>query len=224
MKHIAFIMDGNGRWADNHGKTRQFGHEKGSENVYDIFLSCINLNINTATFFAMSSENMNRPKEETQFISILLDNSIKRHLPDLIENKIKFKVIGDTSHLPTTVKETISHAENLTSKHERYKLNIAYNYGGKWDIVNSINTLLENNDEITLDNISSHLSTGSDYPDLIVRTGGYKRLSNFMLWQAAYSELIFLETLWPEFSSDNVADILENYRTIKRKFGKLIND
>ena len=94
MKHIAFIMDGNGRWADKHGKTRQFGHEKGSSNVYDIFLSCIDLDINTATFFAMSSENMNRPREETEFISILLDNSIKKYLPDLLDNQIKFNVIG----------------------------------------------------------------------------------------------------------------------------------
>ena len=217
-------MDGNGRWADNHGKTRQFGHERGSENVYDIFLSCINLDINTATFFAMSSENMNRPREETEYISILLDNSIKRHLSDLIENKIKFKVIGDTSHLPSAVKDTISHAEHSTSTFKKYKLNIAYNYGGKWDIVNSIHTLLENNDEISYDNISNHLSTGNDYPDLIVRTGGYKRLSNFMLWQSAYSELIFLDTLWPEFSASDVSDILNNYRSIKRKFGKLIND
>ena len=95
---------------------------------------------------------------------------------------------------------------------------------GKWDILNSIHTLLENDYEISLDNISAHLSTGNDYPDLIVRTGGYKRLSNFMLWQSAYSELIFLDTLWPEFSSNNVSDILDNYRSIKRKFGKLVND
>ena len=217
-------MDGNGRWADNHGKTRQFGHEKGSANVYDIFLSCINLNINTATFFAMSSENMNRPKEETEYISILLENSIKRHLPDLIENKIRFKVIGDTSHLSSDVKDTISHAEDCTSKFEVYKLNIAYNYGGQWDIINSIHTILDNNQDISYDNICTYLSTGSDFPDLIVRTGGYKRLSNFMLWQSAYSELIFLDTLWPEFSPNDVSDILDNYRSIKRKFGKLIND
>ena len=100
-------MDGNGRWADKHGKSRQFGHEQGSSNVYDIFLSCVELDINTATFFAMSSENMNRPKEETEFISILLDNSIKKHLKDLLDNQIKFTVIGDLSHLPENIKNTI---------------------------------------------------------------------------------------------------------------------
>ena len=107
-------MDGNGRWADKHGKTRQFGHEQGSSNIYDIFLSCIELDIKTATFFAMSSENMNRPKEEIEFISILLENSIKKHLPDLLENQIKFKVIGDISHLSENIKSTIEYAETVT--------------------------------------------------------------------------------------------------------------
>ena len=214
-------MDGNGRWADKHGKTRQFGHEYGSSNVYDIFLSCIELDINTATFFAMSSENMNRPKEETEFISILLDNSIKKHLSDLLDNQIKFKVIGDISHLPENIKNTIEYAETITSEFSKYKLNIAYNYGGQWDVVNSINTLLNKKLVISYENLSRHLSTGSDFPDLIVRTGGYKRLSNFMLWQAAYSELIFLDTLWPEFSPKDVSKILDNYKSIKRKFGKV---
>ncbi len=214
-------MDGNGRWADKHGKTRQFGHEKGSSNVYDIFLSCIDLDINTATFFAMSSENMNRPREETEFISILLDNSIKKYLPDLLDNQIKFNVIGDISHLPENIKETIDYAETVTSNFTKYKLNIAYNYGGQWDVVNSINTLLNKKLVISHENLSKYLSTGSDFPDLIVRTGGYKRLSNFMLWQAAYSELIFLDILWPEFSSKDVSNILNNYKSIKRKFGKV---
>ena len=214
-------MDGNGRWADKHGKSRQFGHEQGSSNVYDIFLSCIKLDINTATFFAMSSENMNRPKEETEFISILLDNSIKKHLQDLLDNQIKFTVIGDLSHLPENIINTIKYAETVTSKFTKYRLNIAYNYGGQWDVVNSINTLLSKKLEISHENLSKHLSTGSDFPDLIVRTGGYKRLSNFMLWQAAYSELIFLDTLWPEFCSNDVSNILGNYKSIKRKFGKV---
>tara|TARA_B100000123_G_scaffold228329_1_gene177537 strand:+ start:846 stop:1493 length:648 start_codon:yes stop_codon:yes gene_type:complete len=214
-------MDGNGRWADKHGKTRQYGHERGSSNVYDIFLSCIELDINTATFFAMSSENMNRPREETEFISILLNNSIKKYLPELLDNQIKFMVIGDISHLPEQIKTTIKYAEEVTSKFTKYKLNIAYNYGGQWDIVNSINTLLNKKLTISYENLSKYLSTGNDFPDLIVRTGGYKRLSNFMLWQASYSELIFLETLWPDFSSSDVSNILDNYKSIKRKFGKV---
>ncbi len=224
MDHIAFIMDGNGRWAEKHNQTRQFGHEKGSSNVYDIFLSCINLDIHTATFFAMSSENMHRSKEETEFISTLLDTSIKNHLPDLLSNKIKFRVIGDISHLPDKIKKTIDHAESLTSEFEEYKLNIAYNYGGQWDIINSIHKILDNNIEINNENISNNLSTGMDYPDLIVRTGGYKRLSNFMLWQSAYSELIFLDTLWPDLTERDIENICSDYKSIKRKFGKVDND
>ncbi len=224
MDHIAFIMDGNGRWAKKHNQTRQFGHEKGSSNVYDIFLSCINLDIHTATFFAMSSENMHRSREETEFISTLLDSSIKNHLPDLVSNKIKFKVIGDISHLPNNIKKTIDHAESITSEFDEYKLNIAYNYGGQWDIINSIHKILDNNIEINNENIKNNLSTGGDYPDLIVRTGGYKRLSNFMLWQSAYSELIFLDILWPDLSESDIQNICSNYKTIKRKFGKVDND
>ena len=185
------------------------------------FYPVLKLDINTATFFAMSSENMNRPKEETEFISILLDNSIKKHLQDLLDNQIKFTVIGDLSHLPENIKNTIEYAETVTSKFTKYRLNIAYNYGGQWDVINSINTLLSKKLVISHENLSKYLSTGSDFPDLIVRTGGYKRLSNFMLWQAAYSELIFLDTLWPEFSSNDVSNILSNYKSIKRKFGKV---
>ena len=221
MRHIAFIMDGNGRWADKHGKTRQSGHEQGSSNVYDILLSCIELDINTATFFAMSSENMKRPNEETEFISFLLDKSIKKYLTDLLDNQIKFTVIGDISHLPENIKNTIDYAETVTSKFTKHKLNIAYNYGGQWDVVNSINTLLSKKLVISCENLSKYLSTGSDFPDLIVRTGGYKRLSNFMLWQAAYSELIFLDRLWPEFSPKDVSNILKYYKSIKRKFGNV---
>ena len=217
-------MDGNGRWAEKHSKSRQYGHEKGSSNVYDIFLSCINLGIHTATFFAMSSENMYRSKEETHFISILLDKSIKQHLPDLLDNEVKFKVIGDISHLSSEIKETISNAESMTSSFDRYKLNIAYNYGGQWDIINSINSITEKNLQVSSETLSEHLSTGLDVPDLIVRTGGYKRLSNFMLWQAAYSELIFLDRLWPDFTRDDVSEIFNDYKVIKRKFGKVEND
>ena len=138
-----------------------------------------------------------------------------------MDNQIKFNVIGDISHLPENIKNTIEYAETITSEFSKYKLNIAYNYGGQWDVVNSINTLLNKKLVISYENLSRHLSTGSDFPDLIVRTGGYKRLSNFMLWQAAYSELIFLDTLWPEFSPKDVSKILDNYKSIKRKFGKV---
>ena len=221
MRHIAFIMDGNGRWANKLKKSRQHGHEVGSSNVYDIFLSCIELGVNTATFFAMSSENMSRSKEETDFISVLLDKSIKQHLPDLLDNKVQFSVIGDLSHLPKNINETVMLAESKTSHFNQYKLNIAYNYGGQWDIMNSIKLMNDKNMDINVENLSKNLSTGDDFPDLIIRTGGYKRLSNFMLWQAAYSELIFIDTLWPDFTQKELTSIYQDYQSIKRKFGKV---
>ena len=221
MDHIAFIMDGNGRWANLQKKARKHGHESGSSNVYNIFSSCIDLGINTATFFAMSSENMYRSKEETDYISYLLDKSIKHHLHDLLNNKVKFKVIGETTSLPFSIKKTIEQAEQLTAKFNKYSLNIAYNYGGQWDIINAIETMI--NDIGSFDNakLPDYLSTGRSYPDLIIRTGGYRRLSNFMLWQSVYSELVFVDTLWPDFCSNDLKKIINDYKLIKRNFGKV---
>tara|TARA_Y100000389_G_scaffold196606_1_gene229832 strand:+ start:2758 stop:3405 length:648 start_codon:yes stop_codon:yes gene_type:complete len=212
-------MDGNGRWAKHQGKSRQYGHEIGSSKVYNIFNSCIDLGFNTATFFAMSSENMKRSNSETDFIASLLDISIKKHFSDLIANKIKFKVIGDISSLPENIKTTIREAEDATKKYTDYNMNIAYNYGGQWDIANSVNKALSNNQSITPSIISKHLSTGDNCPDLIIRTGGFKRLSNFMLWQSAYSELFFIDTLWPDMNKTQLTSIFKEYVSIKRNFG-----
>ena len=221
MDHIAFIMDGNGRWANTQKKARKHGHASGSSNVYNIFASCIDLGINSATFFAMSSENMYRSKEETDYISYLLDKSIKHHLHDLLNNKVKFKVIGDITNLPMSIKKTIQQAEQLTSKFNKYSLNIAYNYGGQWDISNAIETMIDDIGKFDNTKLPDYLSTGRNYPDLIIRTGGYRRLSNFMLWQSVYSELVFVDTLWPDFSSDQLKKIINDYKLIKRNFGKV---
>ena len=212
-------MDGNGRWAKSIGQSRQYGHKFGSSRVYEIFKACTELGCNTATFFAMSSENMNRNETEISFISQLLKSSINEHFTELINNKIKFNVIGDLSSLPDTILDIIHYAEKETKNFSDYKLNIAYNYGGHWDIVNSANLALSNHEEISLETLSKYLSTSQDYPDLIVRTGGYKRLSNFMLWQAAYSELQFLDILWPDISKKDIENIFENYENTQRKFG-----
>lgn len=212
-------MDGNGRWAKSIGQSRQHGHKIGSSRVYEIFKTCTELGCNTATFFAMSSENMHRNDEETEFISQLLEISINEHFEELIKNEIKFKVIGDTSILSADILQVIEHAEHETENFTKYKLNIAYNYGGQWDIINSVNRALANNEPINQKTLSKYLTTHSDYPDLIVRTGGHKRLSNFMLWQAAYSELYFLDILWPDISQDDIKNIFNEYGNIKRKFG-----
>jgi undecaprenyl diphosphate synthase len=212
-------MDGNGRWAKLLGQSRQYGHKVGSSRVYEVFKACTELGCDTATFFAMSSENMHRNETEISFISELLKLSINEYFPELIKNKIKFKVIGDISLLPDKTLDVIHHAENETNNFSDYKLNIAYNYGGHWDIINSVNLALSNHRQINYETLSEYLSTSDNYPDLIVRTGGYKRLSNFMLWQAAYSELQFLDVLWPDISKKDIEYIFKNYENTQRKFG-----
>tara|TARA_Y100000389_G_scaffold141137_1_gene138975 strand:+ start:601 stop:1251 length:651 start_codon:yes stop_codon:yes gene_type:complete len=212
-------MDGNGRWAHTKGKSRQYGHKIGSSKVYDVFKLCTDLGCKSATFFAMSSENMQRDDVEIEFISKLLESSIKKHFSDLLENRIKFKVIGDTSSLTDDIKELINSVESATENFTEFKMYIAYNYGGQWDIINAIKSALSDNNTISQDNLSRYLSTENDFPDLIVRTGGYKRLSNFMLWQAVYSELEFLDVLWPDISKRDIELIFEQYTDTKRNFG-----
>ena len=212
-------MDGNGRWATERGKSRDHGHKIGASKVYDTYQSCINLGFKTVSFFAMSSENMSRSDSEIENIATLLDYSINKHFQDLIKNKIKFRVIGNIKSLSNSIKETIYNAESATSRFTNYKMNIAYNYGGKWDIVNAVNNALSNKELITPEVIDKYLSTKLDFPDLIVRTGGYKRLSNFMLWQSAYSELVFLDTLWPDLTKDHIESIFNQHVNTKRKFG-----
>jgi undecaprenyl diphosphate synthase len=214
-------MDGNGRWAKARGKSRQYGHKIGSSKVYEVFKLCAELGCKSATFFAMSSENMHRSVKETEYISTLLKSSIEQHFSDLILNKTKFKVIGDISKLSYDVKQVIRNAEDATKDFTNLNLYIAYNYGGQWDILNAVQSLVDKNYPLTIENINSHLSTIDDFPDLIIRTGGYKRLSNFMLWQSSYSELEFLEILWPEISEQDIKLIYEQYINTKRNFGRI---
>ena len=214
-------MDGNGRWAKAQGKSRQYGHKIGASKVYDVFKLCAKLGCKSATFFAMSSENMLRSDNETEYISSLLKSSIQEHFSDLLLNKTKFKVIGDTTKLSDDVKEIIKNAEDETKDFTNLKLYIAYNYGGQWDILNAVKSLLHKNYPLTIETLNNHLSTLDDFPDLIVRTGGYKRLSNFMLWQSCYSELEFLDILWPEISEYDIELIFEKYINTKRNFGRI---
>ena len=214
-------MDGNGRWAKAQGKSRQYGHKIGSSKVYDVFKQCAKLGCKSATFFAMSSENMLRSDKEIEYISALLKSSIEEHFSDLLSNKTKFKVIGDISKLPDDIKQVIKNAEDKTKHFTDLKLYIAYNYGGQWDILNAVKSLLHKNHALTIENLNDYLSTTDDFPDLIVRTGGFKRLSNFMLWQSCYSELEFLDILWPEISEHDIKQIFDQYSNTKRNFGRI---
>ena len=150
-----------------------------------------------------------------------MKSSIQEHFSDLLLNKTKFKVIGDTTKLSDDVKEIIKNAEDETKDFTNLKLYIAYNYGGQWDILNAVKSLLHKNYPLTIETLNNHLSTLDDFPDLIVRTGGYKRLSNFMLWQSCYSELEFLDILWPEISEYDIELIFEKYINTKRNFGRI---
>ena len=214
-------MDGNGRWAKAKGKSRQYGHKIGSSKVYNVFKQCAKLGCKSATFFAMSSENMLRSDKETEYISALLRSSIEEHLSDLLSNKTKFKVIGDITKLPDDIKQVIKNAEDKTKDFTDFNLYIAYNYGGQWDILNAVKSLVQKNHTLTIENLNDYLSTTNDFPDLIVRTGGYKRLSNFMLWQSCYSELVFLDKLWPEISEHDIKLIFDQYFNTKRNFGRI---
>ena len=214
-------MDGNGRWAKAQGKSRQYGHKIGSSKVYDVFKQCVDLGCKSATFFAMSSENMLRSDKETEYISTLLKSSIEEHFSDLLSNKTKFKVIGDITKLPDDIKQVIKNAEDKTKDFTDLNLYIAYNYGGQWDILNAVKSCLQKNHALTIENLNDYLSTTNDFPDLIVRTGGYKRLSNFMLWQSCYSELEFLDILWPEISEHDIRLIFDQYLNTKRNFGRI---
>ena len=214
-------MDGNGRWAKAQGKSRQYGHKIGSSKVYDVFKQCAKLGCKSATFFAMSSENMLRSDTETEYISALLKSSIEEHFSDLLSNKTKLKVIGDITKLPDDIKQVIKNAEDKTKDFTDLKLYIAYNYGGQWDILNAIKSLVQKNHALTTENLNDYLSTTDDFPDLIVRTGGFKRLSNFMLWQSCYSELEFLDILWPDISEHDIKLIFDQYLNTKRNFGRI---
>ena len=214
-------MDGNGRWAKAQGKSRQYGHKIGSSKVYDVFKQCAKLGCKSATFFAMSSENMLRSDKETEYISELLKSSIEEHFSDLLSNKTRFKVIGDITKLPDDIKQVIKNAEDKTKDFTNLNLYIAYNYGGQWDILNAIKSLVQKNHALTIENLNDYLSTTNDFPDLIVRTGGYKRLSNFMLWQSCYSELEFLDILWPDISEHDIKLIFDQYLNTKRNFGRI---
>ena len=214
-------MDGNGRWAKAQGKSRQYGHKIGSSKVYDVFKQCAKLGCKSATFFAMSSENMLRSDKETEYISTLLKSSIEEHFSDLLLNKTKFKVIGDTSNLPDDVKQVIKKAQDATKDFTNLKLYIAYNYGGQWDILNAVKSLVDNDCPLNNENLNNHLSTRDDFPDLIVRTGGYKRLSNFMLWQLAYTEIYFINKLWPDFKIKDFEKIIIDFKSVKRNFGSI---
>ncbi len=222
LSHIAFIMDGNGRWAKKRGMPREYGHIKGAEKFKQVVRHCGDIGINTVTVYAFSTENWNRPENEVNQLMKLLSQYLDGAEKELSENKIRFVFLGDKSALPSELRERTMRLEEL-SKEYSLTLNIALNYGGRSELVNAFNLLAsEGRTSVTEEDISSHLYTkDSPDPDLIVRTGGDFRISNFLLWQSAYAELCFTRTLWPDLTNKEIDAIVSDFYGRHRRFGGL---
>tara|TARA_B100001113_G_scaffold26825_1_gene19450 strand:+ start:808 stop:1539 length:732 start_codon:yes stop_codon:yes gene_type:complete len=226
--HLAVIMDGNGRWAKKRNKNRVFGHAKGINAVRKIVEESIRLEIKYLTLYAFSTENWNRPEEEISILMQLLLKSLKNEFKKFIKNKIKLNVIGNISLLPKSVKEELSYVLKKTSKNNQLILTLALSYSGREEIQNAMKKIcfkVKNNiipiEKIDQSTINEHLYT-ENLPDvdLLIRTSGEKRISNFLLWQIAYAELYFSEVLWPDFNEKNLHEAILNYQKRERRFGK----
>ena len=218
--HVGIIMDGNGRWATQRKKPRSFGHKAGSDNVDKIVTHAFKSGIKVLSLYAFSCENWSRPKEEVDELMSLLEKYFKKFISKILKKNVKLSVMGDISVLSDKLKKVISEGVEKSAGNDEYVLNIGINYGGRQEIVKAVKEIVAENEEITVDNISAHLYTYSfGEPDLIIRTGGELRLSNFMLYQGAYSELYFTDVLWPDFNETEFDKAVFNYGERHRRFG-----
>ena len=221
IHHIAIIMDGNGRWGIKHKKSRNLGHKEGLKTVEKIIKLSIKRKIKYLTLFAFSTENWKRPKNEVNFLFELLENFLREKINMLIESNIKFKVIGNKIFL-SKINKLLNKSEKLTKKNTKLQINLALNYGSKKELVNSFKNIIKQNKKINEKTISRYLYTSKiPDPDLLIRTGNTQRLSNFMLWQLAYSEIYFVKKLWPDFTERDFDKILINFKKVKRNFGNI---
>ena len=222
IKHVAIIMDGNGRWGIKNKKSRNLGHRQGLSVTENIIKQTIKKKIKHLTLFAFSTENWKRPKKEVNFLFNLLEEFFKKKINKLNEQGIRLKVIGDKKPFPKKIFKILLSSENLTKKNKVLKLNLALNYGSKAELINAINLTIKNKIPITESNLEKNLYTNeSPNPDILIRTGNANRLSNFLLWQTAYSEIFFVKKLWPDFSSRDYNNILLKFKKTKRKFGNI---
>ena len=219
LNHIAFIMDGNGRWGKNKGKSRNFGHLNGVETVKDVVKNSIKLKIPIITFYVFSSENWKRPKSEVDFLFKLIKNYFLKEIKNIIKQGIKINIFGEMNKLSASIKPTLRNTINLTKKNKKILVNLAINYGSKTEILNAFK---KNKKKLSINNLEKNLYTKNlPNPDILIRTGGHQRLSNFMLWQLAYAELFFLKKLWPDFNKNDLINIIKKYKKEKRNFGSL---
>lgn len=222
LHHLAIIMDGNGRWAKTKSLTRIKGHEAGAKVVETVSEFCIKNGIANLTLYAFSTENWKRPESEVNFLLNLLKKFIIKKREIFIKNEIKFKAIGDISLFSQDLQSEISVLQNLTATYKKLNFNLALNYGSRDEIIRAAKKVIQKGDELNEQNLSANLdSADSGDVDLLIRTGGEIRLSNFMLWQASYAEFAFTNTFWPDFSEDELAEIVENFKIKNRRFGGL---
>ena len=222
LRHIAFIMDGNGRWAKKRGLPREYGHKQGAQKFKEIVKYCGDIGIENVTVYAFSTENWKRPESEVNAIMKLFESYIEEFANEMMHHNIRIKIIGDMNRFDERFRARIAEIEECT-QNMRFGLNIAINYGGRHEIVQAFNKLVsEGRTSITEEDISNSVYTKDcPDPDIIVRTGGDIRISNFLLWQSAYSELYFTDTLWPDMTPDDVNAAVAEFYSRKRRFGGL---
>ena len=224
-QHVAIIMDGNGRWARKRMLPRMAGHRRGVEAVREVIRGCGEHGIEYLTLFAFSSENWRRPADEVSFLMQLFMLALEQEVAKLHQNGIRFKVVGDLSRFEPKLVELIRQGERLTADNTRCTLTIAANYGGRWDIANAVTNMLAEHPERAAgfdpDGLTPYLSLAyAPEPDLFIRTGGEQRISNFLLWQLAYTELYFTDQLWPDFDRESLSMAIDSYRQRERRFGR----
>ena len=218
LNHIAFIMDGNGRWGKKNDKGRNYGHVKGVETVKKIVKSSILLKVPIVTFYVFSSENWKRPKTEITFLFKIIKNYFSKEIKRVISQGIRINIIGEFKKLSPELRKLLKNSVHLTKKNKKIIVNLAINYGSKNEIINAA----KKTKKINLKNFEKNLFTKNmPNPDILIRTGGHKRLSNFMLWQLAYAELFFLKKLWPDFNSSDLVKIIKKYKSSRRNFGAI---
>lgn len=223
VKHIAIIMDGNGRWAQKRNKKRTVGHYYGSENVRNIALEALDMGVEVITLYAFSTENWKRPEKEIEYLMKLPAVFFDKFLDELMEKGIAISTIGDLSKIPEKTRKVMENAVEKTKHNSKLVLNFALNYGSRDELVRASNKMIEDGHSvITEDLISSYLDT-AEYPDidLLIRTGGDQRLSNYLLWQLAYAELVFLDMAWPDFTREEFRKCIEEFESRERRFGGL---
>ena len=221
LKHVAIIMDGNGRWGLKNKNSRNAGHKEGLSTVEKVIKETIRNNIKFLTLYAFSTENWKRPKKEINFLFNLLENFLKNRIDDLHKQNIKLKIIG-VKNFSKKLNNLLKSSEKKTFKNNKLQINLALNYGSKSELINAIKKIKKSKEKITEKNFVKYLHTKNiPDPDLLIRTGNTKRLSNFLLWQLAYAEIFFEKKLWPEFTAKDYSNIIKRFKNIKRNFGKI---